>query len=73
MPVQAATAIALKKIDGYLSSIPLGDVLTGKVAAANDALTERRSNIAHAKLRAARKGSSTPEHALAAPETTEGT
>ena len=50
MPTQAAAAIALKKIDSYLRSIPHGDVLMGNVAAAKDVLTEAGSNIAHAKL-----------------------
>ena len=45
MPTQAAAAIALKKIDSYLRSIPRGDVLMSNVAAAKE-----RSNIAHAKL-----------------------
>jgi hypothetical protein len=45
MPTQAAAAIALKKIDSYLRSIPQGDVLMSNVAAAKE-----RSNIAHAKL-----------------------
>jgi hypothetical protein len=49
-PTQAAAAIALKKIDSYLRSIPHGDVLMGNVAAAKDVLTEARPNIAHAKL-----------------------
>ena len=55
-PTQAAAAIALKKIDSYLRSIPQGDVLMGNVAVANDALTERRSNIAHAKLAGGAQG-----------------
>ena len=45
MPTQAAAAIALKKIDSYLRSIPQGDVLMSNVAAAKE-----RSNIAHTKL-----------------------
>jgi hypothetical protein len=45
MPTQAAAAIALKKIDSYLRSIPQGDVLMSNVAAAKE-----RSDIAHAKL-----------------------